>query len=78
MKNNLIHKFQIFITILAILLAGFSCQVEKQQVRVVDKPGTEQTNDFYVANRPPLLPSPFIKLPIGAIKPQGWALKQLD
>jgi Beta-L-arabinofuranosidase, GH127 catalytic domain/Beta-L-arabinofuranosidase, GH127 middle domain/TAT (twin-arginine translocation) pathway signal sequence len=34
-------------------------------------------NRFYVGNRPPLLPSPFMKLPIGAIEPRGWLRQQL-
>ena len=47
-------------------------------ITVVDKPDTKTKNDFYVGNREPLEPSPFMKLPIGAIKPQGWLLKQLQ
>jgi len=38
----------------------------------------ELKNDFYIGNRPPLLPSPLIKLPIGAIEPQGWVRRQLE
>jgi len=45
---------------------------------VVDKPDTDAKNDFYAGNREPLLPSPFIKLPVGAIEPQGWVRKQLE
>jgi len=35
-------------------------------------------NLFYTGNRPPLAPSPFIKLPIGAIRPEGWLRTQLQ
>jgi Beta-L-arabinofuranosidase, GH127 catalytic domain/Beta-L-arabinofuranosidase, GH127 middle domain len=47
-------------------------------IRVVERPSTEAKNDFYVGNRPPLLPTPFIKLPVGAIRPKGWVLRQLE
>jgi hypothetical protein len=35
-------------------------------------------NTLYVGNRPPLEPSPAIKLPIGTVHAQGWLLKQLQ
>lgn len=34
-------------------------------------------NTLYVTNRPPLLPSPLVKLPIGAVKARGWLQTQL-
>jgi hypothetical protein len=46
-------------------------------IEVVDKPEVKQANAFYPGNRPPLVSGPFIKLPIGAIAPQGWLRKQL-
>jgi len=47
-------------------------------VCVVPVPPTSTTNDFYVSNARPLAPSPLIKLPIGAIKPEGWLRRQLE
>jgi DUF1680 family protein len=41
-------------------------------------PAKDQTNNFYPANRPPLLASPLIKLPVGAVRPEGWLRKQLE
>ncbi len=47
-------------------------------VRTVPVPPTSVTNDFYVGNAKPLAPSPLLKLPIGAIKPEGWLRRQLE
>lgn len=35
-------------------------------------------NDYYVGNRKPLTPSAFIKLPVGAVRPEGWVRTQLE
>jgi len=35
-------------------------------------------NRFYAGNRAPLAPSPLVKLPIGAIRPEGWLRTQLQ
>ena len=62
----------------AVLLVCFSSLGCSEIIDVVRQPNTKATNSFYVGNRPPLTPSPFIKLPVGAIKPQGWVRKQLE
>jgi hypothetical protein len=46
-------------------------------IAVCRRPPTAGANAFYVGNRPPLLPNPLIKLPIGAITPKGWLRNQL-
>ena len=50
----------------------------ESRIAVVQQPGTESKNDFYVGNRLPLLPAPLLKLPIRAIEPQGWLRKELE
>jgi hypothetical protein len=48
------------------------------QITVVDQPDTANANAHYVGNRPPLLPSPLIKLPIGCVRPEGWTRRLLQ
>ena len=48
------------------------------EVRCVKRPRTDVRNPHYVSNKPPLLPSHLIKLPIGAIVPRGWLRAQLE
>jgi hypothetical protein len=49
--------------------------VRAEDVAVV--PATEST-PLYPTNRAPLLTSPMVKLPIGAIQPKGWLHHQLE
>jgi len=48
------------------------------EARFVPLPDARAGNDHYVGNRPPLVPSPLIKLPVGGIRPEGWLRKQLE
>ncbi|HTI99193.1 MAG TPA: beta-L-arabinofuranosidase domain-containing protein, partial [Dongiaceae bacterium] len=48
------------------------------KISVVDRPDTARTNSFYVSNRLPLMPSQFIGLPAGAVRPEGWLRVYLE
>ena len=47
-------------------------------VAVVERPDVAATNPYYPGNKAPLLASPYIRLPLCTVKPQGWLLKQLQ
>src|SRR5687768_14410674 len=46
-------------------------------VRVVAAPPSGGSNLYYAGNAEPLAPSPFRKLPVGAVRPKGWIEQQL-
>jgi len=70
-------KYPLFSTVLLACLTAIGCSSADERIALVEQPDTSAKNSFYIGNRPPLTPSPFIKLPIEAIKPQGWVRKQL-
>ena len=49
----------------------------RADVRFVEHPATAPANTHYVGNREPLLASPLVKLPPGAVAPTGWLHEQL-
>jgi hypothetical protein len=51
---------------------------ETGQVRSAPALPGEPRNEWYQGNRAPLLASPLVKLPVGAIRPEGWLRKQLE
>ena len=73
----MMFKYTRVATVFVVLLTG-AAFCGDTDIRVVERPNTEMKNDFYVGNRAPLLPSPLIKLPVGAIEPKGWVRRQLE
>lgn len=59
------------------LMGGMSADTRAQVARSVQTPPRDQRTALYVSNRDPLLPNPFVKLPIGSITPKGWLRDQL-
>jgi hypothetical protein len=66
-------KLQVF---LLFWVAGMTTAAD--QITIVERPETSRTNDFYVSNRKPLLPSQFVELPVGSIEPKGWLRAYLE
>ncbi|THU32906.1 hypothetical protein FAM09_26000 [Niastella caeni] len=66
------------IRLLTLLIISF-LPVTAQQMAVATKDHLKrnQTNSYYIGNKSPLKPSPFIKLPVTAFRPKGWLLNFL-
>lgn len=64
------------LALFALAAAASACTATR--VTVQNRLPAEGKNEFYVGNRAPLLPSPLIKLPVGAVEAQGWLRGQLE
>lgn len=53
-------------------------QEDRPVLRVISQLPTERGIHHYPANQPPLLPSPLVKLPVGAVRATGWLKTQLE
>ena len=74
-KSTLSVRFEC--PMLAIVLMS-ALSASQNPVQLSARPSAGGRNDYYIGNRKPLAPAPFRKLPIGAIRPEGWLRKQLE
>jgi hypothetical protein len=68
----------LFLILGCILFQSFGQKKSKIDVVCLSRPLTKSVNNNYTGNRAPLQPLSFIKLPVGAIKPEGWIRKCLE
>lgn len=62
--------------LIAVVLAASPVEAS-DSISIVPRCDTSPTNPFYPGNRPPLLPSPLLRLPVGEVKPEGWLREYL-
>ena len=58
-------KYSLFVTLAALIMAILGCR-------------KSAVNKYYKGNPEPLLRNAYIKLPLGAVKPEGWLRSQLE
>ena len=79
--NTVTKLTQIFTVTLILGSTLNSCtsgETRQEKVLMRERPDCTQANVNYAGNRSPLRPMNFIKLPVGAIQPEGWLKKYLN
>ncbi len=75
-SKTTLAKWALGILCLLVLACGKQDD-QTMNVKVVELPDTSAVNAHYVSNRIPLKPSVLIKLPVGAVRPDGWLKEYL-
>jgi hypothetical protein len=70
-------RYAFGIVFILLIFTAALCK-KADQISMVRVPPVDVKNDHYISNREPLLRTPFIKLPVGLVKPKGWLLRQLQ
>lgn len=69
------YRLKLLVVACASFLVGSAAT---PKVTVISRPAIDSKNLYYTSNRQPLLPSSFIKLPVGSIQPEGWVKRYLE
>src|SRR4051812_9532568 len=65
-------KLARYVALTAAVAAVFTGSISSHAQTFVSQPAS------VVANRPPLQATPFLRLPIGSVRPEGWLKRQLE
>lgn len=65
-----------------VLLALIACpaiiRAQTPGISIVKQPASDHLNNYYHTNQPPLRAQHLVKLPVGAVQPGGWLLKNIE
>jgi len=61
-----------------LILAVATGHAVETKLAVVKQPARAPANRHYPGNREPLMASPLVKLPVGAVRPRGWLRGQME
>ena len=78
MKHLIIPVLLLAVMFLQVRIGSSAGSDAPLRAATVAAPPVEGPNRHYPSNRPPLVPSPLVKLPIGAVEPRGWLMAQLQ
>ena len=72
------HEPVAYLVITACLIAATAAYGAGDRVESVKQVPAAAPDEHYISNRAPLATSPLVKLPVGAIRPEGWLRGQLE